>query len=72
MPFIYAKAAVLTFHFHFQEIVESRIQQLECRSVQYCYKAGNPVIFDARTMHGVENNVSDTWRVVCWFIIDCY
>jgi ectoine hydroxylase-related dioxygenase (phytanoyl-CoA dioxygenase family) len=55
-----------------EALVESRIIELERRASKYCYQSGNPVIFDARTMHGVENNVSDKWRVVCWFIIDCY
>lgn len=40
--------------------------------IDYVYEAAAPLIFDARTLHSVANNVSEKWRVVIWFIFDCY
>ena len=34
------------------------------------YRAGLPVRFDARTLHGVTDNATDTWRVAAWFIFN--
>jgi hypothetical protein len=40
--------------------------------VSYAYRAGQPMIIDARTLHSVSPNVSDSWRVVVWFIFDSF
>lgn len=40
--------------------------------VRYAYRAGQPIVNDARTIHGVQPNRSDRWRVVTWFILDTY
>ena len=36
----------------------------------YSYEAGRPMIIDARTLHGALPNISDRWRVICWFIYE--
>ena len=40
--------------------------------VRYAYRAGQPIVNDARTIHGVDRNSSDRWRVVTWYILDVY
>ncbi len=45
---------------------------LERIKLNYAYRAGKPIIIDARTLHSVDNNISDEWRVVNWFIFDSY
>ena len=42
------------------------------RSVIHNYKAGVPILLDARTLHKVTPNSSMTWRFVIWFIFDSY
>lgn len=38
--------------------------------LHYSYAAGNPMVIDARTLHGALPNSSDSWRVICWFIYE--
>ena len=40
--------------------------------VAYAYRAGEPMLIDARTLHVVSRNRTDAWRVVMWCIFDCY
>ena len=40
--------------------------------LRYAYRAGDPIINDARTIHGVLPNTSDRWRLVLWCILDVY
>ena len=47
-------------------------EQLSDEQVEYCYRAGQPMIIDARTLHSVSPNVSDKWRTVVWFIFDSF
>jgi ectoine hydroxylase-related dioxygenase (phytanoyl-CoA dioxygenase family) len=56
----------------YKKIVDSKRLELESQAVHYAYEEGNPIVLDARVMHGVENNYSNEWRVVCWFIVDSY
>ena len=48
-------------------------QQKLCNTCEkYMYRSGEPVIIDARTLHGVTSNISSHWRFVAWFIYDMY
>lgn len=40
------------------------------RACHYCYRAGQPVVIDSRTLHGALPNVSNRWRIICWFIFE--
>jgi hypothetical protein len=40
--------------------------------VVYSYRAGQPMLIDARTLHSVSRNKSNAWRAVMWCIFDCY
>ena len=40
--------------------------------VRYAYRAGQPIVNDARTIHGVDRNRSNRWRVITWYILDVY
>ena len=60
--------------------VESRISQAienpkataSSREIfQYCYRPGDPMVIDSRTLHGALPNISSHWRVICWFIYEC-
>jgi len=46
--------------------------QLAAEQIAYNYRAGQPMIIDARTLHSVTPNISDKWRVVVWFIYDSF
>eukprot|EP01041_Mallomonas_annulata_P003786 gene3786-7520_t len=45
---------------------------LEKRCSWLSYSQGSPLFFDARTLHAVSPNTSDSWRFVIWFIYDSY
>lgn len=50
-----------------------KIMHIEDREVRYLYKRLEMLVFDARTLHGAQKNVSKTkWRWICWFIYDSY
>ena len=36
----------------------------------YSYRAGQPMVIDARTLHGALTNHSNKWRVICWYIFE--
>lgn len=55
-----------------QTFLKEHAEQLEQEMVQYAYRAGQPMIIDARTLHSVSPNVSTQWRVVVWFIFDSF
>lgn len=57
---------------HDEKLIKTNQKELERDMVEYAYKAGEPILFDARTLHSVAFNKSPDWRLVCWFIIDCY
>jgi hypothetical protein len=38
--------------------------------LHYPYRAGVPMIIDARTVHRATDNVSTRWRAIFWFIFD--
>lgn len=57
---------------HDESTLKQNNEKLERYKVNYAYRAGQPMIIDARTLHSVDNNVSDNWRVVNWFIFDSY
>ena len=40
----------------------------DAKAVWYSYRAGCPMMIDARTQHSVRTNVSDTTRCILWFI----
>ena len=42
----------------------------DASKVAHLYRAGEPVLIDARLLHAVAPNVSSSWRVVAWFIFD--
>jgi hypothetical protein len=48
------------------------VDQLAEQQVVYEYRAGQPMMIDARTLHSVSRNSSDRWRLVIWFIFDSY
>ncbi len=48
------------------------MEALEYEKVNYAYHAGKPIVFDARTLHSVDCNSTQDWRIVIWFIIDSY
>ena len=51
----------------------NKLNDIESRQIRYLYKRHDALVFDARTLHGVKNNISaDKWRCVCWFIYDSY
>jgi ectoine hydroxylase-related dioxygenase (phytanoyl-CoA dioxygenase family) len=45
---------------------------LDARKIEHCYRPGEPVVFDARLIHGVCGNTSSRWRVLIWSIFDQY
>jgi hypothetical protein len=55
-----------------QAFLRAHVPQMEREMVTYSYRAGQPMIIDARTLHSVSPNVSEKWRVVVWFIFDSY
>ena len=55
-----------------KELTEERKMELNKRQIEYCYRAGLPMLIDARTLHSVSPNKSNTWRVICWFIYDSF
>lgn len=55
-----------------QEILAQRKAEHEDIKVEYVYEVGSPLLFDSRTLHSVGNNHSSEWRVLIWFIFDCY
>ena len=55
-----------------QNVLKSSLPQLEAQQVQYVYRAGQPMMIDARTLHSVARNSSDRWRMIVWFIFDSY
>lgn len=57
---------------HEEEQLASKIFIINEKKVDYAYRAFQPIIIDARTLHSVSNNISDNWRVVVWFIFDSY
>ena len=57
---------------HEEAVLKQNHEKLEHFKVNYAYRAGKPIIIDARTLHSVDNNVSNTWRIVNWFIFDSY
>eukprot|EP01039_Chlorochromonas_danica_P002142 gene2142-2336_t len=57
---------------HTEEILKQRKEELEANLVQYVYEPATPLVFDSRTLHSVSNNYSDEWRILIWFIYDCY
>jgi hypothetical protein len=55
-----------------QTFLRAHMAQMQQEMVSYAYRAGQPMIIDARTLHSVSPNVSDRWRVVVWFIFDSF
>ena len=55
-----------------QDLILKNFSSIENRKISYTYKALQPIIIDARTMHSVSNNLSSRWRIVLWFIYDSY
>jgi 2-keto-3-deoxy-galactonokinase len=57
---------------YLQSILKKDDKLLEQTKLKYAYRAGKPIIIDARTLHSVDSNVSNDWRIVNWFIFDSY
>jgi hypothetical protein len=57
---------------HEEDGLNTNLTQLAAAQTEYCYRAGQPCLFDARTLHSVAPNESDTWRCVVWYIFDSY
>jgi hypothetical protein len=55
-----------------ENLIKENLSSIEEKKIEYCYRAGEPVIFDARSLHSATNNFTEDWRVVMWFIMDCY
>lgn len=49
-----------------------RMDYFEMKKVEYLYRAFEPIIFDARTLHSVARSISSEWRIVLWFIFDSF
>lgn len=53
--------------------IKEKVLKYLPNEITYHYRQFIPMIIDARTIHGVDNNVSkDNWRWICWFIFDSY
>jgi len=57
---------------HREESLLQNALLLEEECVVYNYRAGQPMMIDARTLHSVTPNVSQDWRWITWFIFDSY
>eukprot|EP01034_Spumella_vulgaris_P023630 gene23630-29869_t len=57
---------------HEESVLKSKAKWLAEHQVVYGYRAGQPMMIDARTLHSVSRNSSDKWRLVIWFIYDSY
>eukprot|EP01036_Dinobryon_divergens_P026100 gene26100-34708_t len=57
---------------HEEDLIVKNFASIEKRKISYNYRALQPMIIDARTMHSVSNNQSSRWRIVVWFIYDSY
>lgn len=55
-----------------QTFLRDHAALLAAEQVVYNYRAGQPMIIDARTLHSVSPNVSDKWRVMVWYIFDSF
>lgn len=55
-----------------QDHVRAQSKILDEGKASYNYRAGCPIIIDARTLHSVSPNMSDRWRVIIWYIFDSY
>jgi hypothetical protein len=39
---------------------------------EYAYRESQPIVIDARTIHGARSNISSDWRVICWYIYETF
>jgi len=53
--------------------IKEKLMKYLPNEIIYHYRKFIPMIIDARTIHGVNSNISiDKWRWICWFIFDSY
>eukprot|EP01038_Epipyxis_sp_PR26KG_P012079 gene12079-16164_t len=55
---------------HDEDNLKLKSQDLLNEMICYAYRAGDPMVIDARTLHSVA--ASNEWRLVLWFIFDTY
>mmetsp|Transcript_77302 Transcript_77302/g.151677 ORF Transcript_77302/g.151677 Transcript_77302/m.151677 type:complete len:326 (+) Transcript_77302:45-1022(+) len=57
---------------HTEVYLKGKAVELQNEMISYAYRAGQPMIIDARTLHSVAPNTSNKWRVMVWYIFDSF